>query len=176
MALQARWAWLQRPDTLRSWAEFHITIPKEANQLFQAATRVKLGNGNNALFWEDRWFEGFRIVEIASSIYERIPKKTRTTRTVPSALCNNLWCLDIGPSLNDRKLQEYLHLWPRIMQVRLDEAEADAIYWGWEPDRNFLARSAYTTRFARLEHAIMVDWKSWAPLTYRVFSWLAIPQ
>lgn len=54
-ALQARWPWLQRTDTSRPWADFEIPVPEEARKIFHAATVTRLGNGQRALFWEDRW-------------------------------------------------------------------------------------------------------------------------
>ena len=81
-AVQARWPWLQRSDTSRPWAEFDITVPKASRQLFNAAACWVLGDGNTTLFWEDRWLEGHRIVEIAPLTYGRVRKKTRNTCTI----------------------------------------------------------------------------------------------
>ncbi|XP_073363036.1 uncharacterized protein [Aegilops tauschii subsp. strangulata] len=60
-AMQARWPWLQHTDPLRPWSEFQINVPKESMDLFRAAANTTIGNGCTALFWEDRWLQGYRV-------------------------------------------------------------------------------------------------------------------
>lgn len=54
-ALQARWLWLQQTNLQRPWRDLEITVSEEATAIYQAATVTNLGNGENALFWQDRW-------------------------------------------------------------------------------------------------------------------------
>lgn len=54
-ALQARWLWLQRTDDQRPWKDLDISVSEEARGIYQAAVQAHLGNGNDILFWEDRW-------------------------------------------------------------------------------------------------------------------------
>ena len=74
IAMQARWQWLAQTDNSRPWSEFTISLPKAARQLCNAAMHKTVRDGRQALFWEDRWLEGFRIGEVAPAIYSRIPK------------------------------------------------------------------------------------------------------
>ena len=53
-AMQVRWPWLARTDNSRPWSEFMMPIPKEATQLCNAAMHTTIGDGRDALFWEDR--------------------------------------------------------------------------------------------------------------------------
>lgn len=175
-ALQARWPWLQRTDKERPWAEFNIHVPAESLALFRAAARASVGNGKSTIFWEDRWIEGFRICELAPDIYERIPKRIRSTRLVSDALENDAWAGDIGPDLSAAALDQFLSLWPRIEATQLSEGVEDSIVWAWEKDGRFSARSAYVARFMGLEVSPTASftWKSRAPLQCRFFTWLAV--
>jgi hypothetical protein len=53
LALHCRWAWLQRVDATKAWAEFYLKIPL-SRALFESATAVVVGNGARALLWKDR--------------------------------------------------------------------------------------------------------------------------
>ncbi|KAM0827482.1 hypothetical protein ACQ4PT_068191 [Festuca glaucescens] len=55
LALSCRWAWLQRVDPTKAWAEFNLQIPHLSSALFESATVVIVGDGERALFWKDRW-------------------------------------------------------------------------------------------------------------------------
>ncbi|KAM0905607.1 hypothetical protein ACQ4PT_017281 [Festuca glaucescens] len=50
LAMRCRWAWLQRVDATKAWAEFDLQIPPLARALFESATAVVVGNGERALF------------------------------------------------------------------------------------------------------------------------------
>lgn len=134
-----------------------------------------MGNGQGTLFWEDRWIGGYRVCELAPLIYERIPKRIRSTRTVSAALPNGVWAGDVGPDLSAAAIQQFLDLWPRVAAVQLDTEMEDTIRWGWEKEGCFLARSAYAAKFAGLEvsPSAAFTWKSKA-LQCRFFAWLAL--
>ena len=81
-AMQARWPWLKRVDPSRPWAEFDISVPRKSMQIFQAASHAMVGNGENTLFWEDRWVDGFRVEELAPALYSTVRQRIRGSRTV----------------------------------------------------------------------------------------------
>lgn len=120
VALQTKWLWLQRADRSRPWAEFKFSVPDEARGLFQAAARVSLGDGHTALFWEDRWFNGYRIQEIAPLVYERVAKRTRLSRSVLEALTDATWARDVGPDMDVATLLQFMEIWPRVDAVHLE--------------------------------------------------------
>ncbi|KAM0905144.1 hypothetical protein ACQ4PT_017577 [Festuca glaucescens] len=68
LALRCRWAWLQRVDASKAWAEFDLQIPPLARALFESATAVVVGNGERALFWKDRWLQGARVADHAPNL------------------------------------------------------------------------------------------------------------
>jgi hypothetical protein len=49
-ALQARWLWLQKTDTLRAWSQLPLDINPHVRAFFRSSTFTELGNGNTALF------------------------------------------------------------------------------------------------------------------------------
>lgn len=74
LALQARWPWLQRTDASRPWNGFDIKVPAEVRAIFQTAAITTVGDGQHALFWEDRWMQGYRVQDLAPNLYLRIPR------------------------------------------------------------------------------------------------------
>ena len=52
-------------------------------------------NGNNTLFWSDRWLNGCCILDIAPEVAAKVDKKTLSSRTVAKGLVNRLWVRDI---------------------------------------------------------------------------------
>ncbi|KAK1663843.1 hypothetical protein QYE76_052002 [Lolium multiflorum] len=45
LALRCRWAWLQKVDTSKAWAEFNIQLPSLCTAIFDATTCYVLGHG-----------------------------------------------------------------------------------------------------------------------------------
>ena len=84
-------------------------------------------DGRQALFWEDRWLEGFRIGEVASAIYSRIPKRVRRQLHVNEALANGAWAQYVGPNLEGPALLQFMELWERVQGYQLQEGVHDRI-------------------------------------------------
>lgn len=140
------------------------------------ATRTIVGDGHRALFWEDRWLNGFRIEELAPRVYAWVPCKTRRMRTVFEAIVEGRWATDVGPSVDAETLQQYLLVWPTVAAIELDGHVQDSIVWSSEKEGQFSAKSAYDAKFAGMEVSPMAifTWKSRAPLRCRFFTWLTI--
>jgi hypothetical protein len=49
-------------------------------------TKMSLGDGTSALFWEDRWLDGKSIGEIAPDLLALIPRRPRKHRTVQKTI------------------------------------------------------------------------------------------
>lgn len=129
-----------------------------------------------ALFWEDRWLHGFTVQEIAPRLYDMVLVRAKRTTTVHQAVTLGTWATDVGPEMDQRSLQEYLHMWTRMDGWQLEEGRNDIITWAWETDGTFSARSAYAAKFWGREVSPTSEftWKSKAPLQCRFFTSLAL--
>ncbi|KAM0899838.1 hypothetical protein ACQ4PT_021037 [Festuca glaucescens] len=75
LALRCRWAWLQKVDPSKAWAEFNIQLPSVCTVVFDAATCYILGNGERARFWTDRWLDGAKVSEIALNVAKMVSRR-----------------------------------------------------------------------------------------------------
>ena len=76
-ALQTRWLWLQKIDQDRAWSQLPIKTAPEVQAFFRASTFTTIGDGKQALFWEDRWIIGETAMEIAPCLYHLVPSRIR---------------------------------------------------------------------------------------------------
>jgi hypothetical protein len=77
-------------DPTREWAEFDLQLRRLSMALFEAATVVRLGNGERARFWQDRWLDGARVEDIAPNLSALVPARKAKVRTVKEGL-SGLW-------------------------------------------------------------------------------------
>ncbi|WVZ91592.1 hypothetical protein U9M48_037742 [Paspalum notatum var. saurae] len=167
------WAVVARPTTLgglgwptlsslkendRAWSALPIKVRKEARALFEASTLSVVGNGNNTLFWTDRWINGRTPSAIAPILFKFVRARAKRTRTVAEALPQRRWVSDIDGGLSVAAIVDYLRLWDALDGVNLVEVK-DRIVWRWTSSGDYSAKSAYKKR--------------WAPLRVRIFAWLA---
>jgi hypothetical protein len=87
-ALRVRWLWLHKTDSTRPWANLPLQVPKMAHALFDAAVNISIGNGENTLFWTDRWVQGYTIAELAPNLFKLIPSRVVKRHTMSQALNN----------------------------------------------------------------------------------------
>ena len=76
-ALQLRWLWMEWDTPSRSWFGLGTPCNKHDRNLFTVDTKVKIGDGTVAKFWESSWLEGMRPKDIAPKIFEISRKKGR---------------------------------------------------------------------------------------------------
>uniref|UniRef100_A0A453RPF2 Uncharacterized protein n=1 Tax=Aegilops tauschii subsp. strangulata TaxID=200361 RepID=A0A453RPF2_AEGTS len=76
-------------DDGRGWSCLDAQFSREERAFFFASTTTMVGNGQRALFWEDRWINGPAIGEIAPLVYACIPKRHRKPRMVEASLHEN---------------------------------------------------------------------------------------
>lgn len=174
-ALQTRWLWLQKTDEERAWSQLPIRVSKEVRAFFKASTYTLLGNGQQTLFWEDRWIEGQGVETIAPYIYQRIPKQTRQTQTVCEGMSGRAWVRCITGGLSISKISDYLHLWAKLENIQLVD-RPDKVVWRWTNDGKYTSKSAYNMMHSGstslIEHKLI--WRTWALLRVKIFLWLAI--
>ena len=65
LALRSRWLWFSRANDDRAWSGLDLQFTDVGRKFFFATSTMVLGNGQRALFWEDRWLHGHSISEIA---------------------------------------------------------------------------------------------------------------
>ena len=123
LALRLRWLWFSKTDDDRAWAGLDLQFSAAEHDLFFASTTMMLGNGQTALFWEDRWISGRAIKEIAPLVYACIPKRRKMNRTVAQGLHANSWARDIHGTFGIHEIGQYLQLWQTIEGTTLTEED-----------------------------------------------------
>ncbi|WVZ89347.1 hypothetical protein U9M48_035768 [Paspalum notatum var. saurae] len=175
-ALHIRWLWLQKTDSDRPWAGLPVQVSRHAQALFAAAIQINLGDGEDVLFWTDRWLFGNSVAELAPSLVLAVSKKARKCCTVAQALTNRRWVTDIRGALTVQVLVEYLRIWELVDEVSLQPGVPDQFHWTFTQSGHYSCQSAYQAfflggiNFGPWKRV----WKSWAPLRCKFFMWLAL--
>lgn len=65
LALCMRWLWFSLTDGAKAWGGLNLQFSAEEHAFFFASTTMQIGNGQQALFWEDHWIDGCSVREIA---------------------------------------------------------------------------------------------------------------
>jgi hypothetical protein len=162
----------------RAWLgaenEMVMQIPMKAQSFFVVAMQTDIGNGDNILFWTDRWLNGKRIADIAPRLLATIPKRRINKCTVQEGLDGNKWISDIRGALTVGVITKYLHLWNILTEVQLLQGVEDSHFWRFATNGQFTVKSANESFFrgsVEFEHYERV-WKMWAPAKCRYFIWL----
>jgi hypothetical protein len=124
-ALRIRWLWTQKTNPDRPWAGLHVHVPAMAKALFDVVVDAIVGNGEEILFWKDRWLDGHTLAELAPCLFKTIAKRIVNRRTVAQALDNRNWVHDIKGALTVQVLVEYLHISNMVEDVILCQDVAD---------------------------------------------------
>jgi hypothetical protein len=93
--LQARWLWLQKSDPNRSWIGLDIPVQPQVKALVAISVISHVGNGNDTLFWIDRWLSGNSIKDLVPIVFSKVDKKLTSSRMVAQSLINGQWISDI---------------------------------------------------------------------------------
>jgi len=128
-ALRIRWLWAQKTNAERPWAGLSIAVPHKARALFNVAVDAIVGNGEEILFWTDRWLDGHTVAEIAPNLFSAVQKRTAKRRTVAQALHNRSWVQDIRGARTVEVLLDYLHIWDRVDGIILHPEIPDSYNW-----------------------------------------------
>ena len=76
-ALRLRWLWFMKTDTSKPWIGLPIQIPRQAAVMFSMAVEVTIGNGEDALFWTDKWLHGCSLENHAPMVFASVPPRIR---------------------------------------------------------------------------------------------------
>lgn len=135
-----------------------------------------LGDGRQALFWEDRWWEGQSIKDSFPCLYQLVvPRNTRKTQSVRHELVGRQWIQSITKGLSMEAVAEYLELWEAMESVQFTD-QPNKLIWRWTQDGCYTAHSADkmlhagSTKF----NAHNRIWKAWSPLRVKIFLCLAL--
>ena len=145
IALQTRWLWLQRTDTSRAWSSIDIKVDPVVFAFFQASTSAKVGNGNHIKFWTDSWIDGCAVQNLAPLVWDAVPKRFKSTRTVAQALSEMRWTRDITGPLSIQAMEQCNVFWDRLADFPLAPDSDDELSWKWTASGGYTASSAYLT-------------------------------
>jgi hypothetical protein len=113
--------------------------------LFVVATRVSIGDGRQAIFWESNWICESPLCLQFNDLY----KHSRRKRTVAEALDGNKWVDDLRHDLSTPIYLQFLKIWS-LVQYRaptLQNNTADSIRWILTADGSYSSKSAYALQF-----------------------------
>jgi hypothetical protein len=87
-ALRLRWLWQEWGDDPKPWVGTNMSCNDMDRLLFNASTRVTIGDGNRARFWHHSWLEGEAPRYLAPNLFKLVRKKNRT---IHQELNNGNW-------------------------------------------------------------------------------------
>jgi mannosylglycoprotein endo-beta-mannosidase len=173
-ALRLRWLWYEWRAPEKPWVGSETPNDASDIDLFNAATRVTIGNGSKASFWSSSWLHGAPPKDLAPLIFKASRRKNRTVR---DALHDHNWVSDIAiDDFTVEHMEQYVRLWDLLSDVQLLPDSEDTITWSLTPNGCYSASSAYKVQFlASLPCQFgNIVWKTWAPPKCRFFAWLAV--
>ncbi|CAO2047510.1 unnamed protein product [Urochloa humidicola] len=175
IALRTRWLWLQKTGADRAWSALDIKVDPEVRAFFDASVTIQVGNGHRTLFWLDKWIDGRSVQHLAPNLFALVNLRRQRSTTVAQGLPNRRWTQDIQGGLSVQATLEYIQLWHRLANERLNQQQDDIYRWRWTADGKYTAASAYLKLQEGnigLQGAKRI-WKSWAPPRVKFFMWLA---
>jgi len=98
-----------------------IPVNEVDKQLFRACTRVQLGNGNTAQFWESCWLDGRAPRDIAPLLYRLAWRKNLK---VSDQLVNQCWTRGLWRMSTVEEMAQFVLLWDLVHGVVLNGEEA----------------------------------------------------
>ncbi len=174
-ALRLRWLWYEWKAPNKPWIGTETPCDELVKELFAASTKVTIGDGRKAHYWESNWIGGHRLKSLAPNLYRHSKRKNRT---VQDALQHGRWINDIRHNLTITLLSEYIKIW-KVLALecpQLTEGVEDSITWRWMANGEYSAKSAYLFQFEGIttSPSATLTWEVWAPVKCKIFSWLAI--
>jgi hypothetical protein len=141
--------------------------------LFATATRVRIGDGNKAKFWESNWLGDAPLRHTFPLLFAHSQRKQRS---VAQALDGNKWVADLRHRLSLPILEEFRHAWRMISlaPIELQTGVPESITWILTKDGQYSTKSAYRIQFeGRARSSLKMDvWRTWGPPKHKFFAWL----
>ncbi|XP_073367930.1 uncharacterized protein [Aegilops tauschii subsp. strangulata] len=148
----------------------------QVHAVFDSLVHWRVGDGATALFWKDRWMGAVSAKEVAPDVWGAVRTQTVNRRTVKEGLLNHRWTSDISGDLSTEGLVQFIRLWDHVLAARLDPSLQDEAFCPWNSKQVYTSASAYRMLFKGAINVTFAKWvwKCWAPLTCKIFMWLAI--
>ena len=144
--------------------------------IFAASTKVIVGDGTRAIFWESAWLDGLQPKDIAPKKFEL---SQRRNCSVQKVLLNNFWVSQVKTSqgMTVDHLHEFVNLWEKLSHVQIIPDMPESIIWKLTKDGHYSAATAYSAQFFGLVDSDLTQivWKTWPPpKKCKSFTWLVI--
>ena len=107
-ALRLRWLWYEWTERDMPWTGGTIPVNEIDKQLFWMCTKVRLGDGAIAKFWDSSWLHGKAPRDIAPSLYKLAWRKHLT---VKERLVNQSWTRGLWRMQTVEEMAEFVQLW-----------------------------------------------------------------
>ena len=124
---------------------------------------MKVGNGDTARFWVDRWLDGQSVRAIAPHLFVAVDAAIIGVRSVRQALAGNAWVRDVTGVLTVPVISELLLLHNQLASLPPLCGFDDRLVWKWTTDCVYTTASAYKA-------------KAWAPGKCKIHVWLFLHQ
>nr|AAL84310.1 hypothetical protein [Oryza sativa Japonica Group]ABF94209.1 hypothetical protein LOC_Os03g07460 [Oryza sativa Japonica Group] len=129
-ALRLRWLWFEWECPDKPWVGTTPHYDELDEQIFVAATKVTIGNGQKAKFWTSNWIGHQPLKYLAPALFNHSKGKQRL---VQDALTNDKWIEDIRHELSMPLIREFFAVFRLIWdnETNLEEGVEDTITWRW---------------------------------------------
>jgi hypothetical protein len=145
-SLRLRWLWYEWTSPEKTWIGTPLPCDDTDRALFAAATKVSVGDGRKAKFWESNWIGDQPLKYLAPNLFKYSKRKNRS---VLEAITNDAWIEDIRGGVTIQLLQEYICVWEVLHNAGevIHEGAEDTILWRWSASGLYTAKSAYVMQF-----------------------------
>jgi hypothetical protein len=124
-ALRLRWLWQDWVDDSKPWAGAELPCNELDRLLFNASTKVTIGDGKKARFWHSNWLDGEAPRHLAAHLFELVKRKNRSVKL---ELQNNSWIRSLNGRITTAvQVEEFISLWIRIQNIHLTQGVRDSI-------------------------------------------------
>lgn len=146
-SLRIRWLWLGKFGASRPWAGLPIQVSQKETAFFHMAVETHVGNGENSLFWRDRWLEGGVHTGTWSQSFKNHSGRISKKRTVAQGLLDRKWVSDMRTALTVLVILEYLLLWDILYDFVLQPRIANKHRWRLDASGSYSSQSVYNAFF-----------------------------
>ena len=105
--------------------------------LFDACTKISVGDGAKTLFWKDNWLNGSAPAKMAPTIFKRSRCKSIS---IKEGFQEGRWMRGLSRLNSEEELQQFLSLWEVVQNVQLSST-ADSISWRLTANGEYSASS-----------------------------------
>lgn len=173
-ALRLRRLWYEwRKEDSRPWVGTEVPCDRIDRNLFDASTKIIIGDGRKARFWTPKWLNGQAVMDLAPNLSKLLHRKSKTVR---EGISDANWIRQLRRINSAEQFDEFIALWLADRHLTLHETNQDDISWVWTVSGEYAAESAYEAQFRgsfnTYNHYII--WRANTENRCKFFSWLLI--